>query len=291
MSQINANLQPELAALYDETLVHLAGSERNDALAHDVIHIHFCIANRFIQEGEAIASFGPRNLGLLLSSTGRLQGLPSVHDKATHLLVGLTRNRPFKSANTRTAYLTVIALLQSAGYTITAKGKSFETMLLNAAQQDLSQFPRYRDLVKKGATDADIQFLSHYLRQNTQKSDGARRQITYRALKDLLASRGITLELADDTLTIQRDETVEVKKKGLFAKSESQTNRQTIWTADFPGWNKPVAKARLSQLREALNLTQEHGVDNAAFFEGVDEAQILADLHQATLTRLAEQDS
>lgn len=293
------HLNTELSYLYDKAVEEVASFEANlssgDLSAKEVLRAHFCIADYFSKEGEGIGGAGPKDIGLLLSALSRQHvGFGSTlkwttpHDKAATLLFGMIMNHPFHDANKRTAYLSTIHYLFQSGYVITVSEKELEDMTVLVANNGLKKFPRFRDL-KKNGDDPEVRFLSHYLRQNTRKIDRQQYIVTYRELEKILKRYGAWMENPhNNQIDVMHWEDVVVTEGGFFKKRKRTTKEiRRACVLGFPGWNKQVGKGRLKHVRQALNLTPENGVDSQSFFKDVDDMNVLLEIYEGALRRLA----
>lgn len=283
---------PDIAKRFDDACGHIA--DHHPQIVRDILEVHFALADHAVATGDDADRFGPRNLGLLMTSLSRVEaGAASgqrlaAPEKCAAILVNLNRNRPFHSANLRTAYLATLYSLRGAGMTLSVPNTAFEDVLQKLGSGGLSHFARFRDLAKKDASTAEVKFLTHYLRQNTKSAETALRQVNYGALRSILERFGAWIEEAEDgQLKVMRTETVEAKR-GFFGKTDATTTTREVLSMPLPGWTKPVSKSQLAQVREALDLTPAHGVDTAQFFEGVDALRVLVEVSDDSLQRLPE---
>lgn len=292
-------LNSELTYLYEKSLEQVAhfeaGISPNDLSAKEVLRAHFCIADHFSKEGEGIGGVGPKDIGLLLSALSRQHvGIGSTlkwttpHDKAATLLFGMIMNHPFHDANKRTAYLSTIHYLFQSGYLITVSEKALEDMTVLVANNGLGKFPRFRELKKKG-DDPEVRFLSHYLRQNTRKIDRQQYLVNYRQLEKILRRYDAWMENPhNNQIDVMHWEEIVVSKKGFFKKEKTTKEIRRACVLGFPGWNKQVGKGRIKHVRDALGLTPENGVDSQSFFKDVDDMQVLLEIYEGALRRLAD---
>lgn len=299
MSSFRNQLQPELAYLYEKAMVEVAefenGIEAHDLSAKQVLRAHFCIAEYFLKEGSGIGGFGAKSSGLLLSALSRqLVGFDgrrkwtTVHEKAATLMFGLVMNHPFHDANKRTAYLSTIHYLYRMGFIMEATEKELEDLTVLVAKNGLGKFPRYRDLKRK-SDDPEVEFISHFLKKNTRKIDREQYMVTYRELEKILKPYGVWLESPQNNkIDVMRWEEVEVPRRRLFGKPKKTKEVRRVCALGFPGWTKQIGKGRLKYLRKELGLTAENGVDSQSFFNGVDDMQVLLEMYEGALRRLAD---
>lgn len=293
------SLQPELRYLYERSLDEVQRFEENvastDLSAREVLRAHFSLCEYFANEQEGLGGMGLKDSGLLTSALsrqfvgfGQTQKWVTVHDKAATLLFGLIMNHPFHDANKRTAYLSTIHYLFTNGYAITVTEKVLEDMTVLVAENGLKKFRRFKQLEKK-TNDPEIEFLSHYLRQNTRKIDRMQYLITYRELNKILKRYDAWLDNPNNNfIDVMLSEQVTEIKGPIFSRRRvTRTETRRVCSLGFPGWTKQVGKGRLKHVRQALNLMPSDGVDSQSFFKEVDDMRVLLELYEGALRRLA----
>jgi len=294
-----STLVPELRYQYETACEAVTSFEENissdDLSAQEVLRAHFAICAFFADEAEGLGGVGPKNVGLLLSALsrqfvgiGHTQKWVTIHDKAATLLYGLVMNHPFHDANKRTAYLSTIHYLFRNGYAVTVSEKALEDLTVTVANRNLEKFRRFKQLRRK-SDDPEVEFLSHYLRQNTRKVDRQQYLVTYRELDKLLQRYDAWLENPHNNfIDVMTWETVERRSGGIFSRKTIKTReKKRACSLGFPGWTRQVGKGRLKHVRDTLNLTPQHGVDSQSFFKEVDDMKVLLELYQGALRRLA----
>jgi prophage maintenance system killer protein len=298
MTRFRDGLTPELSYLYARAIEEVEDFEKsisgNDLSAREVLRAHFSVADYFLKLGEGIGGVGPKNTGMLISALSRqsvgfggVQKWITPHDKAATLLFGLVMNHPFHDANKRTAYLSTIHYLFQHGFYVTVNEKALEDMTVLVAERGLAKFPRFRDLKKK-SSDPEVEFLSHYFRQNTRRIDKQQYLITYRELDKILRRYDAWMENPhNNTIDIMHWEEVEIPRRGIFGKKKTTKEIRRVCNLGFPGWTRQVGKGRLKHVRGVLGLTPENGVDSQSFFKDVDDMQVLMEMHEGALRRLA----
>lgn len=293
------SLKPELRYLYERSLDDVHSFEEqlsgNDLSAREVLRAHFCLCEFFSDEHEGLGGVGLKDSGLLTSALSRQfvgfggqSKWTTIHDKAATLLYGLVMNHPFHDANKRTAYLSTIHYLFTNGFSITVTEKTLEDLTVLVANRGLSKFRRYKQL-KKRSSDPEVEFLSHYLRQNTRKIDKQQYIVTYRELDRILQRYDAHLENPkNNSIDLMQWQEVEVRVGGLFnRRMKKQKELRRVCSLGFPGWSKQVGKGRLKHVRQELGLTAANGVDSQSFFNGVDDMRVLMGMYEGALRRLA----
>lgn len=163
-------IDPQIEAEHQRFLDKLGVIERLPRpclSADDVLRAHFLIANHFILEGEGIGGFGPKSPELLQSavyrqvvSLGGIMKWDRVFDVTATLFFGIIKNHAFFDANKRTAFLTALYQLYESGYCPTVDEKVIENLTVEVAENQLSKYARYNDLVARGVDDPEVRFLS-----------------------------------------------------------------------------------------------------------------------------------
>lgn len=257
---------------------------------HDVLKAHFLIADFFFREGEGIGGVGPRSLNLLHSAVSRQcvgMGLrrkwSDKFDICATLLFGLVKNHPFHDANKRTAFLCTLLYLYRQGRIPSVPHNQIEDFIVDVADNNLRKYARYKELVKSGSDDPEVEMISKFLRSRTRDLDKRTYTITYRDLDRIL--RGFGYEMINPNNNYIDIVRVENVPPGWFKKPGIR--RQKIMSVGFPGWTKQVSRGDIKALRVSMNLTHEHGIDSQAFFNGLEDLDSLIAHYQEPLRRLA----
>lgn len=288
-------LEPEIKVQYDRSLSACEPVERlpRPCLSvDDVLRAHFLIANHFYLEGEGIGGIGPKSVELLQSSVyrqavslGGVMKWERLFDVTATLFFGIIKNHAFYDANKRTAFLTALYQLYENDFCPTVHEKVFEDLTVQVAENQLSKYSRYRELVSRKEVDPEVKFISKWLQDNTRRVDNKKRSITFRELGVILKRYGFFLENpGDNHIDVVR---YEKKRKGLFGLGGSYEERVRINQIGFPGWSREVHKSTLAHVRQITELSPKHGVDSSAFFDGSDPMQSLIASYNEPLMRLA----
>lgn len=260
--------------------------------ARDVLRSHFLIANHFYLEGYGIGGVGVKSPELLESAIyrqvtayGGQRKWDSIFDVTATLMYGLIKNHPFYDANKRTAFLTALYQLYDSGYCPSVHESEFENLTVQVAENNLGRFRRFKDLQKRRIEDPEIHFISKWLRDNTRKVDQRNYQVTYRELKNILASFEVYLE---DPHNNRIDVVRYISKRRGFGLLKPAEERVRLGRIGFPRWGAKVAHGEVKKVRELTGLSYKDGVDSAAFFRGVDPMQSLIATYNEPLIRLAD---
>ena len=256
---------------------------RADALNwHEVLHAHFLVAEFFAAEGGGLGGVGPRNRdGALLHSALARQfvgfgGKQKWHDHyqiAATALFGLIKNHPFHDGNKRTALLSVLHLLEKQGYTADVEKRKFESLTVAIADNRHRQNSLYKHLLGEyTADDADIAYIASRLNQMTRPFDRSHRALTYRQLNGLIKDRGYEMrEPKNNNINIAR-----------------LTDKQVVGHVGFPGMSKEVSRGDVKKVRVICKLTEKHGFDGKAFYNGAGGMDSLLLEYAGPLRRLAD---
>lgn len=257
----------------------------------DVLRAHFLIADFFLAEGKGLGGVGPRDIELLNSALyrpfmcyGGVCKWTSPFEKAATVLFGLVMDHPFHDANKRTAFLSILFLLQKMGYTPTVSHKEFEDFLVEIADRKLDVHSRFQQYRKKH-DDPEIKFIAWWLKAKTRPVDKRQYIITYRDLARILGKFNFFLENPHHNSI----EVVEYKERflnpfGLFDKKI----RNKLGNIGFPGWTRQVYKGELKRVRDLTGLTEANGYDSQVFYQDADPLSQLINEYQEPLRRLAD---
>lgn len=297
-------MDPRVLELYQKSLNEVgqfeAPSSAKDLSVLEVLRAHYLIADYFVRDGvgdgKGLGGIGPKSVDMLVSAVSRqnvsfggVEKWVTVHQRAATLLFGLVMNHPFHDANKRTAYLSVIHYYRINGYVMSASEKELEDFTVMIAEKGLVKFSRYKDLSKTSG-DPEVEFIAHWLKVRTRRVDGKEYIITYRELDRILRRYDAWLENPHGnyiSLMRKRTETVTVRKFFSTKKVEREVIDR-VCNIGFPGWSKQVGKGRISHIRKSLGLTVGDGVDSKSFFDGVDDMQMLIQVYEGALKRLAD---
>lgn len=291
MIELESDIQRE----YDRALSTLPPQDEDYGeeflTTRDILRAHFLIANHFYLEGEGLGGVGPKSLDLLRSAVSRqvvsLRGQHKWTDRfdiCATVCFGLIKNHPFYDANKRTAFLSVLFLLQRYGWCPSASEKDFENITVDIADNRLDKFARYKAFKRDADPDAEVKFISWFLRRNTRKIDKAHYAVTYREVQTILNRYGFGLSNPrHNHIDIVRYE----KKSRLFGLLNEETHEVRLGQIGFPRWTAQMGKAALKTVREVTGLTHDNGVDSGAFFKGLDPMQSLITTYHEPLRNLA----
>lgn len=243
----------------------------------DVLRVHFTIVDTFYGQREGLGGIGPKSLSMLQSAVGRQHtSCPGdrVEDMVATLLYGLVLNHPFHDANKRTAFLSSLYLMYREGIIPKISEQQFEDFVVSVAEKSFRNLEKYKRSFE-GEDQADVLYISHYIRGVTRQSDKNDYIITYRELATILRRFGYDLENPSDNH-------IDVVKTG---GPEAGTR---VARVGFHGMSKQAARGVIREIRRATELDILSGVDSAAFFRGEQPITNLLARYYDPLERLAD---
>ena len=257
----------------------------------DVLRAHYLIVDFFASEyGEGIGGIGPKDLNLLHSTLTRQASAYSSTVKWNNdfeivatLFWGLIKNHAFHDVNKRTATLTLLYHLIKINKYPTAKQRDFERLALRVASNKLDEYSSFSKY--KGKLDAEILFISDFLRKNSRWLDKQEYIITYKQLDGIL--RKYNYGLANPNKNQIEVVRFAKERTGLINRKTISTEKR-IGSINFPGWTRQIGKNKIKEIRNMTNLTVENGYDSDAFFHDADPLPSLISEFQGLLIQLAD---
>ncbi len=244
----------------------------------DVLKAHFEIASYFSAIGEGIGGLGVKDPRLLESAVARQDtSFGGVFKWKRHLDIisslffGIIKNHPFYDANKRTALLCCLYQLERISRVPKVREKELEDFTVDVAEDQLAKHDRERYFHKHPCDIAYVLVISDFLQKSTRKAKDEQRLITYRQLNTLLHKYGFEI----------RD------KGGNHADVVRIADGQKLRGIGFPGMSVEVSRGDLKRIRDATGLTKRYGIDDAVFFEGLENHQALIEKYNVALRSLA----
>ncbi|CAJ0781340.1 MULTISPECIES: type II toxin-antitoxin system death-on-curing family toxin [Ralstonia] len=254
----------------------------------EVVAIHEVLVQDFAGSDDAVSPAGIKSEHLLASALsrqhtgfeGRLK-YATVEANAATLCYGICCDHPFHNGNKRTALVATLCHLD----------KNDRTFRADLTQQELYGFMvaiAGHDLGIKGKnrdkSDEEVDYIARWLRNNTRRVDRADRLITYRQLRTVLHAHGFALENLDgNAIDIVRYE----RRSEWFGLRKREDRKRLIRIA-WPRDGATVARSVIKDVRKACGLTEEAGVDSAAFYAAERPADYFVQTYKGTLRRLAK---
>jgi death-on-curing protein len=257
----------------------------------DVLKAHFLIADFFYELGEGLGGVGPRSIDLLHSAVSRqvvayggVRKWENAFEVSATLFYGLIKDHPFYDANKRTAFLCLLYHLEKQSLCPTISKEDMENFAVDVADDKLSKYRRFKDMVKKNTEDPEVVFISDFLKRNTRKIDKKHYTITYQDLNTRLRKFGYELlNPHNNRIDVYRMD--EKRKWVVFGKKEKINVR--VGNIGFHGWTKQVSHRTSRKVLKITKLTYENGFDSSTFFHGADPIDCLISEYQEPLKRLA----
>jgi death-on-curing protein len=244
-----------------------------------------------LPEGKPFVGIGPRDLGLLQSAVARqsteyggVRRWTSTYDQCATLFFGLIKDHPFYDANKRTAFLILLYHLQKFKLVPSVSQKDLEDFAVAVADNKLDNYARFQSMLDFHGHrhDADLAFISDYLKRNTRSLDHKHYSVTYREMATILKK----FNLEFDNPYKNYIDVIRYEKKRKFFGGQTTVKRKIVQIG-FPGWSKQIGAGAIKSLRKAAKLTPEDGVDSATFFRDAQRIDCLIHEYQAPLKRLA----
>jgi prophage maintenance system killer protein len=259
--------------------------------AIDILRAHYLIVDHFAQQGQGIGGVGPRDLNLLFSTLGRQ--VPSFGkitkwsddlDICATLFFGLIKNHVFYDGNKRTAFLTLLFHLWKIGRVPDTRQRDFENLAVRIASNSLNQYTAFESY--EDEPDAEIRFISHFLRRNTREINRRNYMITYRELNAILHKFDYFLaNTSKHHIDVFRKEEEYYWE---LLKRKKRIVEKRIGVIAFPGWTREVGKSEIDKIRQITQLTAERGIDSEVFFNEASPLSALIDRYNKPLERLAD---
>ena len=248
---------------------------------NDVLAVHFLIVDMFYGQREGLGGIGPKDVGLLSSAVSRQHasfgGTDKWHtteEKVATLLYGIVLNHPFHDANKRTAFLTSLYYLQSAGRFPKITAKQFEDFVVKIADKSFKKMEKYQRSFSE-EEDGEIKYIAHFIRTVTRDIDRRDYQITFNDLNRILRRFDYELDNADGNYI------------DIVHRSGRDAGKK-VCQIGFPSWKKQVTRQAIKTVRKATGLHVLNGVDSQVFFKDVEPISQLLARYYEPLQRLAD---
>jgi prophage maintenance system killer protein len=265
--------------------------------ADEVVHIHFVLCADFAEAEDPIGYGGVKSQALLESAVGRqhsgfgpFRKYPDPLSNAATLTFGICCDHPFHNGNKRTALVSMLAHLDKNRLTLKGSVRQDELydVMVNLAQRGFTNAripPRRRERASRYGADHQVAEIATWLGAHVDRVTRGERPITYRQLRQILKPHGYVLgQVGSNAIEVCREETV---RKG-FLRRETRTTLKPIGRIGYRNEGETIALKTVKQLRRMCKLTEEDGVDTAAFYEGADIVDTFVNRYRTVLRRLAK---
>jgi prophage maintenance system killer protein len=264
-----------------DTLRHLETSE--------IEEIHYQIAQDFRYTPDPIAPAGVRSQALLDSAAGRsstgMGGFlkyPTVEMAAAALMHSIVHNHPFYNGNKRTALVAMLSFLDENG------------LVLISSQTDVFRWTVRVAAHKLGAgsfdgsrSDVEVYLMAEWLVRKCRNVQAGERVVTFADLRRRLQAFDCDIAMNGNRggrVWISRE--ILITKNGVLGRREKLVTHK--YNMPYGGDGRQVSRNRIREMRQELQLSDEHGIDSASFY-GADKQPVDAFIAQyrKTLRRLA----
>ena len=255
----------------------------------EIEQIHLQIAQDFKDTPDPIAPAGVRSSDLLASAAARptvglgvARKYPTVEMAAAALAHSLIHNHPFYNGNKRTALVSMMAFMDENGLVLTSSQDELFKWTVRVAGHRLGA-----DRFIGDRSDVELQLMAQWLLQHSRTIEGGERVVTFAQLRRRLIALDCSVEITSNRggrALVER--TVSVSQRSLLgSRSRSERRRYNL---PYGGDGRQVGRSRIKELRRELHLSDEFGIDSAAFY-GNDNLPVDAFIaeYRKTLRRLA----
>lgn len=255
----------------------------------EVLNIHNVLVVDFAKSKDPIDPPGVRDNGALLESAISRQHVGYGGDfkyttplgNAATLCYGICCNHAFHNGNKRTALVSLLCHLDKNNLMV---------------KEDIDQDELYRLMLriashkfapkraKHDTSDVEIEEITKWLSRRTRKLKKGEKIVTFRELKKILREHDIHFENPKGNyIDIVK---YELKRASLFGKKERVGRR--VAHIPFPRDGMDVGRKVLKTVREACELTEEHGYDSEMFYGAETSVDKFIIKYKRTLKRLAK---
>lgn len=258
--------------------------------SEQIAQIHYAIADDFADTPDPIAPAGVRFPDLLESAAirpqialGDIKKYPTVELSSAALMHSLIHNHPFYNGNKRTALVSLLSALDMNGFTLTCDQKDLFRWTVRVAQHKLAPAN-----ISGDRSDIEVSEMAEWIRERARPIDKGERVITWPALKRRLVALGCEVQLSPNRggrMQITRRVTVQ-EKKLIGTRTTVQERKYSL---AYGGDGRQIGKGSLKELRQILELSEDHGYDSNAFYGSeFDQVDEFIRVYRKTLARLAK---
>ena len=260
--------------------------------ADEVLAIHYRLVEDFAASTDPIRPPGLKSRALLESAVSRQHvgvgvqsKYPTIHENAASLLYGLTLDHPFHNGNKRTALVSMLVHLDKNRHSLfgVTQSEISQLMIEIADHKIIPPDPRSKKTTRPSA-DEEVEVLSRWIKYRMDRLQKGERQITYRALRQILRDFHFELE---NPKHYQIDVVKLIEREKGFIRKQVVVERRRLGVISYPGERRFVSLRVLKQVRGICNLTPEHGIDSAAFYDYDEKIDEYINTYRKSLRRLA----
>ncbi len=251
--------------------------------------IHFQIAADFSGSQDPISPAGVRSDDLLHSAASRSQTAvfgerkyPTVEMACAALTHSLVHNHPFHNGNKRTALVAMLVALDENGLSLVCSQEDVFKWILRVASHRLGA-----ENFNADRSDVEVLTMAQWIAHHSRRTESGERVITFANLRRRLQHFDCEVVISSNRggrAVIER--TVSVEVPGWFGRRTERQRRR--FRLPYGGDGRQVSRGRIKELRKELHLSDEFGVDSAAFY-GSDSRAVddFIAIYRKTLRRLA----
>ena len=204
------------------------------------------------------------------------------------LTFGICCDHPFVNGNKRTALVAMLVHLDKNRRCIhRTKESELYRLMLAIADHTLGLRPDARRPDKRQLRrdpDEEVAAIKTWLASRVAAVKKGERPITFRQLRKVLSRFDVFLENPrSNTIEIIKVEEIRV---GLFRRPKKESRR--IGTIGYRNEGTEVSFKDLRNLRQACFLTEEHGIDSDAFYDGAEIVDAFINRYRTVLRRLGK---
>lgn len=255
----------------------------------EALHIHQVLVADFADSNDPIEPAGLRDQGHLLHSAitrqeaglGQERKYKDELGVAATLCYGICCNHAFHNGNKRTALVTLLCHLDRNGLMLKHEVTPDE---LYRFMIDIASHKFAPRKAKPDSSDIEVAEIIRWLHRNTRKVKKGERIVTFRELRQILRQYDIELENPQGNfIDVVKYRT---QRSHLFGKKERVGIR--VAHIPYPREGMEVGRNVLRSVREACELTEEHGYDSDMFYSAQVGIDTFINRYKNTLRRLAK---
>jgi death-on-curing family protein len=253
-----------------------------------VLNIHDHLIREFSSTPDPIFPPGVRDDGLLASAVHRQEAgvrgymkYDTPYSNAATLMFGICNNHPFHNGNKRTALVAGMMHLDANNLVLHAITKDdLYKLMLRIASHEMVRLRRSQK--RKGVrpkSDDEVGEITKWLQEKSRKIRKGERNITYAELYRIIDQFGFKLgQKKHNKMEVLK------QKKTLFGKIKFVC----VYKVPCPGDSRIVTLNEIKSIREALELTESHGVDSESFYDTQMIIDVFVRQHRNVLRKLAK---
>lgn len=250
-----------------------------------IVTIHQSLVTEFALTNDPISPAGIRDLTLLESAVhrqhtalGEIFKYATPFESAASLMYGLCNNHPFFNGNKRTALVAGLVHLDRNGLVLDGVNRDdVYRLMLRIASHFYA--PEASAEVSPPSPDVEISAIANWLRKNARAIKRGDRSISYGVLYEIISNFGYRLGQ-------KRNNYVEVLRH-----RPARWLRQDAWECVYklpcPGDGRLARIEDIKNVRKALGLTEDDGVDSEAFYGTQRVIDSFINSHRQILKKLA----